>query len=455
MILPLPTRHGWLLLLPVLLLCAVGVLTLQATEMPVQAGLLGDRALRQLLYMFVGMIGMLIVMMVGYDRLGRWAYLLFALCLLLLLYLILDRWVKQLPLVEAIRGSRRWLLLGPVRLQPSELAKIVYVLSLAWYLRYRRNYRTFIGLFVPFAITLVPMGLILLQPDLGTVLLFLPVLFAMLFAAGAKVRHLLLIIFLGVCCLPFFWLKIADYQRLRITGVLLQSSTLRGYLAEEPPVLPEDSSHWARIRNLFASSPSTRPANDDTETGRGLARKRPMRWDWLCPETMVLGLWRQELVEWENRSGYQLVASKNAIGSGGLRGQGWGRGIFFEYDFLPEGHNDFIFALIAHQWGLWGSLGVLLGFALIFLVGMVVASFTVDPFGRLVAVGLSAMIVFQALVNLAMTVGYGPITGMTLPFVSAGGSSLMASFISVGLLISVAQRRPRTLATPPFEFDEV
>ncbi len=453
--LPFPTRHGWLLLLPVLMLCVVGVLTLQATETPVQTGFLADRALRQLIYMLVGIIGMLMVMMVGYHRLGRWSYLLFALGLLLLLYLILDRWVKQLPLVEAIRGSRRWLLLGPIRLQPSELAKIAYVLALAWYLRYRRNYRTFIGLFVPFAITLVPMGLILLQPDLGTVLLFLPVLFAMLFAAGAKVRHLLLIIFMGICCLPFFWLKIADYQRLRITGVLLQSSALRGYLAEEPLILPEDSSYWARLKSLITSSSTTHPGNEDLEVDRGFTRKRPMRWDWLCPETMVPGLWRQELMEWENRSGYQLVASKNAIGSGGLKGQGWGQGIFFEYDFLPEGHNDFIFALIAHQWGLLGSLGVLMGYVLIFLVGMIVASLTVDPFGRLVAVGLSTMIAFQALVNLAMTVGYGPITGMTLPFVSAGGSSLMASFISVGLLISVAQRRPRTLATPPFEFDEV
>lgn len=442
------------MLLPVLLLCTAGVLTLQATEISAEAGFIADRALRQLIYMLVGAAAMLAVMMVGYHRLGRWSYLLFAGCLVLLLYLILDRWVEQLPLVKAIRGSRRWLFLGPVPLQPSELAKIAYVLALAWYLRYRRNYRTFIGLFVPFAITLVPMGLILLQPDLGTVLLFLPVLFAMLFAAGARVKHLVLIMFLGVCCLPLFWLKIADYQRLRITGVLLQNPTLRAYMAVAPPTLSDGSPYLDRFRGLVMALVRTRKADDASAGEGGSSRNRPMRWDWLCPEGTSAGLWRQELLEWENRSGYQLVASKNAIGSGGLTGQGWGRGIFFEYDFLPEAHNDFVYALIAHQWGLLGSLVILAGFALIFLLGLIIASLTVDPFGRLVAVGLTTMLVFQAMVNLAMTVGFGPITGMTLPFVSAGGSSLMASFISVGLLISVAQRRPRTLATPPFEFDE-
>ncbi|NLX12085.1 MAG: rod shape-determining protein RodA [Phycisphaerales bacterium] len=443
------------MLFPVLMLCTAGVLTLQATEMPVEAGLLADRAMRQLLYIFVGLAGMLAVMMVGYHRLGRWSYLLFAVCLVLLVYLLLGRWVAQLPLVKAIRGTRRWLFVGPIPLQPSELAKIAYVLALAWYLRYRRNYRTFMGLFVPFAITLVPMGLILIQPDLGTVLLFLPVLFAMLFAAGARVRHLLLIVCMGICCLPLFWLKIADYQRLRITGVLLQDSRLRDYLVQEPPASPEDSSYWDRVKSLFTEPVQTQPAEDIPTAPSVLSRTRPMRWDWLCPKGTAPGLWRQELVEWENRSGYQLVASKNAIGSGGLTGQGWGRGIFFEYDFLPEAHNDFIFALIAHQWGVLGSLVVLAGFALIFLVGLIIASLTVDPFGRLVAVGLATMILVQALVNLAMTIGFGPITGMTLPFVSAGGSSLMASFISIGLLVSVAQRRPRTLATRSFEFDDL
>src|SRR5690606_12889769 len=121
-----------------------------------------------------------------------------------------------LPLVDAKRAVRRWISLGPVQLQPSELMKTVYVLALAWYLRYRRNYRTLRGLLQPFALTLLPMGLILMQPDLGTVLLFLPVLFAMLYAAGAKTKHLLLVIALAGLASPIFWHYIRGYQRLRV-----------------------------------------------------------------------------------------------------------------------------------------------------------------------------------------------------------------------------------------------
>jgi cell division protein FtsW (lipid II flippase) len=408
------------MLIPVLVLCAAGILCMQAIAPDDQEGELSAQAFNQLRYMVIAVGVMSVVMIVGYHRLGRWSYLLFALCVLLLLYLALDRWFDSLPLVREIRNARRWIRLGPFLFQPSEVTKIVYVLALAWYLRYRRNYRTFMGLAYPFGITLVPMALILLQPDLGTVLLFLPVLFAMLFAAGARIKHLLIIILLGLACIPFFWMKIADYQRLRITGVLLQSENLRDYLAEPPSWL----------------------------------EGRPTRWDWLRPAGTDRREWRRELVGWEDRSGFQLVSSKTAIGSGRITGQGFGEGIFIDYSFLPERHNDFIYALIAHQWGLLGSLGILFCYGLIVLTGIVIASMTEDPFGRLVAVGISVMLAVQTLTNLAMTVGLGPITGVTLPFISAGGSSLVASFISIGLLISVSQRRPVMIAHPPFEFDE-
>lgn len=413
----LPTRQGWILLLLVLALCAAGILTIQAIHATGSVLPLADDALSQFKFTVVGLSVMLVVMWIGYRRLGIWSYILFGICLLMLMYLVLDRWIS-LPLVKEIRNARRWILIGPIPLQVSELTKITYVLALAWYLRYRRNYRTLTGLMIPFAITMIPMFFILLQPDLGTVLLFLPILFAMLFAAGARIKHFLLIMVLGFCCIPFFWLKIHDYQRLRITGVLLQSPSLREYL-EEPPT-------------YFTS--------------------RKTRWDWLRPADSDRHRWRRELLEWETDSGYQLVSSKIAIGSGGFDGQGWGKGVFIEYPFLPERHNDFIFALIANQWGMLGALGILFCYGLIVLIGFIIASMTVDPYGRLIAVGLSTMIAVQALTNLAMTIGLGPITGVTLPFVSAGGSSLVTSFISLGLLMSIARRRPNIIGHPPFEF---
>jgi len=423
---PLPTGHGWGLLLPILPLCLAGVLTIQATGASDATGILTSHAAKQIMFVGAGLAGMLAALGIGYHRVGRFSYALFGLCLVLLACLVLDRWV-ELPFVPERRHARRWIWIGRgtvggIQLQPSEMTKITYVLALAWYLRYRRNYRTLGGLITPFALTLLPMVLILKEPDLGTVLLFLPVLFAMLYAAGAKGRHLAVIILLGMLSGPVLWGSIEPYQRCRLAGVVLQNDRLRDYLNEKPTTVFKD---------------------------------RASRWDCLRPDHTDETDWQSELGEWQTRTGFQLVRSKIAIGSGGTCGQGWGRGTFIEHhEFLPEQHNDLIFAVIAHQWGLVGSLLVLACYVLIVVIGFDVATLTQDPFGRLVAVGFSTLIAVQTLTNLCMTVGLGPITGVTLPFVSAGGSSLMASFLGIGLLISVAQRRPILIARPPFEFDE-
>ena len=409
-----PTRHGWGLLLPIAPLCAVGLLSIQAILGPGD-GTLAPAVAKQLVFVAIGLVAMTAAVMFGYHRVGRIAYALFGLALLLLLWLALDRWI-DLPLVDRTRSARRWIQFGPGQIQPSELAKIAYVLALAWYLRYRENYRTLQGLIPPFVLTLVPMVLILLQPDLGTVLLFLPVLFAMVYAAGARGKHLLFVVLMAVLCMPLFWAKMKGYQRVRITGVVLQSDQLRAYLKEHPKV-------WDAFR------PSSTESNADD--------------------------WYADLVGWETGDGMQLIRSKMAIAGGGVRGHGWRGGFFSEYNwYLPEGHNDFIFAMIAHQWGLIGALLVLMCYVFLVLIGYDLALNTNDPFGRLVAVGLSTLIAVQTLPNLCMTVGLGPVTGVTLPFVSAGGSSMVASFLSIGLLISVAHHRPILIAKPPFEFKE-
>ena len=152
--------------------------------------------------------------------------------------------------------------------------------------------------------------------------------------------------------------------------------------------------------------------------------------------------------------GVQLRQAKTALVTGGLTGTGYGAGMFVQYDLLPEEHNDFIFAIIGHQWGLVGAVLVILAYAAIVLFGLEVASETNDPFGRLLAIGAVVMIVAQALLNIGMNVGLAPITGMPLPFVSAGGSSLWANFLALGLLLNVAQRRPMLIAHPPFEYHD-
>lgn len=407
------SRHTWGLLLPVLALCGLSLLSIQALFWPEPPGVLAGPMLKQFGFMVVGLLMAGGVVTLNYQRVGRISNLLFIVCVAVLAALQVDKQI-DLSFVPYRNGSRRWIEIGSIQLQPSELMKIVYVLALGWYLKYRRNYRTFAGLAAPFFLTLVPMGLIIIQPDLGTVLLFLPVLFAMLFAAGAKVKHLLIIILLGTLCLPLFWMQIKDYQRLRLVGMVLQNQNLREYFKEHPE-----------------------------------------KWDFFCPPKTAHSKWRNELIRWEANAGYQLVHGKAAIGSGGFIGEGWADGPFVENDFLlPERENDFIFAIVTHQWGLLGGLFVLGCYALIIVVGYDVGVSTKDPFGRLVAVGITTLIGVQAFTNLCMTVGIGPITGVTLPFVSKGGSSLVTSFVCLGLLISVATHKPILIGKDPFAFNE-
>jgi rod shape determining protein RodA len=149
---------------------------------------------------------------------------------------------------------------------------------------------------------------------------------------------------------------------------------------------------------------------------------------------------------WQNGGGYHITRSKLAIASGGLTGRGLGRGDFTKYNFLPFRHNDFIFSVIAHQGGFLGCLAFLGLYVILVICGLEIAADNIDPFGRLLAVGIVAMIVVEVLVNVGMTLGLMPITGLTLPFVSYGGSSLLVNLMAVGLLNNVGRCRPFTVA---------
>jgi rod shape determining protein RodA len=401
------TQLGWGLAIPVLLLCLAGTLCIHATdrsadgpqallevdagELPLDGWLprllehIGPLTARHVIYLLTGVGLMLLTLTVPYQKIGRASYALYGLTVVLLIVLLLDRAV-DLPLIAPRKGARRWIDLGLFAVQPGEFMKLALTLTLARYLRFRSSYREWRGLLIPFLLTLGPMALILLQPNLGTTLMMLPMLFVMLFVAGARLRHLALIVALGLATLPvFYFYGMQDYQRTRVLAVIRQ------FGADEA---------------------------------------------------------------WHTDEGFQLRQAKIALGSGGLTGAGYGEGVFIRHDLLPEEHNDFIFAIIGHQWGLVGCLVILLAYALIVLFGCEVAMATNDPFGRLLAIGICAMIVVQALLNICITIGLAPITGMTLPFVSAGGSSLWTNFIGVGLLVNIAQRRPLLIARPPFEYED-
>jgi cell division protein FtsW (lipid II flippase) len=396
------------LLIVALILIGIGIATIYSVGHPVEPSPTLTEDLsgywkKQIIFVVVGLAGFLAVNTVNYRRLGQVSYWIFGGVLLLLAALLVSKYVVVLPFAKPRAATYRWIWLSVgghtlPAIQPSEFCKLAYVLALAWYLRYRSNYRRFKALVGPFALTLVPMVLILPEPDLGTVLLLMPILFTMLFVAGAKVKHLLLIILMAVLISPLLWYKMRPYQRIRISSLLLQNSWVREMAAEHP---------W--LGNVLV--------------GTQFSENR-----------------------WKNDWGWHLIRSKYAVASGGTTGYGFRRGPFVKYDFLQERHNDFIFAVISEEWGFVGSL-VVLGLYVIFIgCGLEIAANNTDPFGKLLATGIVAVFVVEVIINVSMTLGLMPITGLTLPLVSYGGSSLVVSLLCVGLLNNVGRCRPFTVA---------
>jgi rod shape determining protein RodA len=399
------------LLIAMLLLITIGVLTIYAVGNPAEESP-ASRAMqkwgnfwqKQVIFAVIGLAGFIAVNLINYRKLGSISYGIFVFGLVALMPLLISKYIIELPFAPMINGSYRWLDFSFIHpqipnVQPSEFFKVAYILTLAWYLRYRSNYRNFKALIGPFALTVLPMGMILLEPDLGTVMLMMPVLFTMLFVAGAKAKHLLIIILLGILVSPLLWHKIEPYQRVRISMVVLQSK-------------------WVR--------------------------EKAEKYNWLG-EILVGTKFTEE--QWNRDWGRQLTRSKYAIASGGLTGYGFRKGPFIKYDFLGnERHNDFIFAIIAQQWGLLGAL-VLFGlFMTIAGCGLKIAANNTDPFGRLLSVGIVVMFVFELIINVGMTMGLMPVKGLTLPLISYGGSNLVVSMLCIGLLNNVGRCRPFNLA---------
>lgn len=400
------------MLVAAVLLIGIGIATIYAVGHPAEdspAGQTEELAgywKKQVVFALMGLVGFIIVNLVNYRWWGTVSYWILGIVIVLLALLLVSKFGPTLPFAKPKADTYRWIWIkvggrALPSLQPSEFCKVAYIMALAWYLRFRSNYSSFKALIGPFALALLPMVLILPEPDLGTVMLMMPILFIMLFVAGAKVKHLLLIILMAILVSPMLWYKMEVYQRTRISSVLLQSAWVREK-AEQHPALG---------KILVGTEFTTR--------------------------------------KWKNDWGYHLIRSKYAIASGGTdkaTGYGFRQGPFIKYGFLDHRHNDFIFAVIAHQWGFWGCLGLLALYVIIVSCGLEIASNNTDPFARLFATGIVTMFVVEVLINVGMTVGLMPITGLTLPLVSYGGSSLLVSMASIGLLNNIGRSRPFSVA---------
>ena len=312
--------------------------------------------------------------------------------------------------------ATRWLRLGPLMVQPSELAKIATIIALARYLSDRNieHINSFRGFFGGSLLILVPIALIVRQPDLGTAVNGWP-LFPMLYWAGMRKFSIFLVIspLISVfCSFDPLWQGATPY----VFAIFVVGSTfLIHHLLRQL---------WLTISMAVINSLAGLLTVYFLEHFLHPYQKARIM-TFFNPESDPLG------------SGWNIIQSKIAIGSGGLTGKGLLEGTQTKHEFLPAAHTDFIFSVIGEEGGFAMALIVLGLFFFLIYRALRIASMANNVFYSLTAVGLAAMLTFHVFINIGMTIGVMPITGLPLPFLSSGGSSLLSNLIAIGLLLHI------------------
>jgi len=358
----------WIMLLAVALISGLSIFIVgEATKNDVP-GDPGFYVNRQIMFISVGTVLMIVATRLNLDKLARWAWGLWG--------GLLGSLAVVFVVGTAVKGSNRWIDIGPFNLQPSEIGKVLLAIILAGIAIERMEDvgSTRFTLFL-FGVAAVPAAVVFLQPDLGTSLVYFAVLGAVLFLAGVPWSH---------------FAVAGSVLAILILGVLW--------------ILPSAGVHVLQdyqVERLTAFIGAQRDSSD---------------------------------------AGYQLDQSKTAIGSGGALGKGPGGATQANGDFIPEHHTDFIFAVIGERYGFVGAAVLLALFVVLIWRALRIATISRDLYGSMIAGCIAAIFLFEVFVNIGMTIGIMPITGIPLPFVSYGGAALITDLMLVGLLESVHLR---------------
>lgn len=355
-------RFDFVLFAATLSLVIFGILMIaSATQGAIDDDII-SRVPDQINYAIIGVAVIFVLAAIDYRLLGGISLWLYALMIILLLL------VRQFG-VEGAGGAQRWINLG-IRIQPSEIGKLILIITLSQYLAERYQHLGRLStVFRSLVHVAVPTAFVLGQPDLGTSIVFMVIWAAIIWAAGLRLRHIAIFSAVGLLLLPLIFSLLAPYQRSRITTFINPQS---------------DPDAYFNINQALIS-----------------------------------------------------------IGSGGVFGKGYSVGSQNAGRFLRVRHTDFIFSVIAHEFGMAGGVAVLGIFALILLRILKGAREASDPLGSMICYGVAAMIFFQTVVSIGMNLALLPVTGLTLPFVSSGGTSLLFTMVGVGLVESVIVRRRR------------
>lgn len=426
-------KIDYLLLFCILILISLGIAFIYSSGINSDGILVTNEYIKQIIWACIGLIFLLAFALFDYKKTERYAtWIYFGLVLILIYTRIFGRYVN---------GARSWLGIGDFGVQPSEFGKIAFILMLAKYLSQTKNENQLKRFFISAVIFIIPFGLILIQPDLGTATVYIPVFFIMCFIAGIPIKYLAFLLGCGISMVLFTILPVYNTyiakgsieiislltnQTVKIILVLATASI--GFICIIIRRYFHGNKYFMWISFVFISiSVGLVLSTFASKILKEYQIKRLIVF--MNPEIDSLG------------SGWNIIQSKIAIGSGGLWGTSFLQGTQSHYRFLPQQSTDFIFSIISEEFGFVGGMVVYFAYFIIMLRTIYIIKSTTNQYGALIASGILGMLIIHFFINVGMVMGIMPITGIPLLFLSYGGSSLLTAMSCIGLLMSINYRR--------------
>jgi len=423
----------FLLLLPVIVLLVLGILFIYSSGITSAGIQVSNEYIRQIIWASTGLAAAVVLSMVDYRRFYSISLYIYLASLLPLVYtLIFGR---------AISAATRWLRFGAFGVQMSEFVKISVIILLARYLadtdRYQKSFSRFL---VSCLIVFVPMGIVLLQPDLGTALVYIAIFIVMIFMAGVSMRYIAFVLsclaLSGVFLVLPLWQTYIFKRTLPFMAVLTNPKIIMITMMFIFLIAVIALFGYIKFKRQYFFWLVYVPAILILSIGTSYAARLVLK----NYQLMRLIVFLDPNVD-PRGAGWNIIQSITAIGAGGFTGRGYLQGTQSHYRFLPEQSTDFIFSIFSEEAGFMGGLVVFALFMIIFLRIFVTMKTTADPFAKYICAGFVGMFSFHFIINVGMTMGIMPITGIPLLFMSYGGSSLFASMAGIGLILSIYIRR--------------
>ncbi len=413
-------------------LLTIGIIFIYSSNINSQAALSQQEHVRQIAWALLGTALLFAVASIDLDHIRRYAFWIYVGIVLLL--------VATLLFGRMVHGARRWIGLFGMGMQPSEFAKIGVVILLARLMEASgpelRSLHRFL-LFI--AVVMLPLALVLVQPDLGTAIAFTPALFTMALVAGATPRHLIFFAATGVLTLVIAVLpSVGEHLATgasNVLGVFAEPRFVLIMVAAFIAVVMIGLVAWFVTKKYLFSWVSFAAGIGASSVIGGFLIQRVLR----PYQIMRMIVFLDPQID-PRGAGWHTIQSLTAVGSGGLSGKGLFEGTQSQYQYLPLQSTDFIFSILAEEWGFMGALLVFVLYGFLLFRGLVIASRARDTFSALLATGVTTLFAFHFFVNVGMTMGIMPITGIPLLLVSFGGSSLWSAMICIGLLVSISAR---------------